>query len=57
MEKLLKTLEKKLKTLESRIATLEAKAKSGTDFGAIGQMNFLAREYRRNIQSIKQRIV
>ena len=49
---LLQNLQKKLKALESRIATLEAKAKSGTELGAIGQMKFLAREYRRNIESL-----
>ena len=56
MEKLLTNLEKKLKALESRIATLEMKAKSGTELGAIGQMKFRAREYLRNIESVKQQI-
>lgn len=51
-EMLRQNLQKKLKALESRIATLEAKAKTGTELGAIGQMKFLAREYRRNIESL-----
>lgn len=49
---LLLVLQKKLNKLESRIATLEPKAKTFTDIGAINQMKFLAREYRRNIASL-----